>query len=271
MKLNDDLVPTEVYEKLLEIGKQNIQPLKDYYLLIKNYHGLKTFNSTDRELKLVRDFSKKYSIPEGKKIVREALQVLGEEYQTYLDIALKVGNIDYIENPNKVSGAYSTGAQNHDPVILMNWDDKLSSVSTLAHEVGHSVHTLFADKNNKFPLNDYPIILAEVSSTFSEHILFDYLLKHTNSDSEKIYLLQQRVFDMISTFYRQIQFAEFEYQVHKLVQEQLPLTADILMELYKNIENQYGYDLFDDKKREVYHWAYVSHFLNHHFMFINMH
>jgi oligoendopeptidase F len=127
----------------------------------------------------------------------------------------------------------------------MNWDDKLNSVNTLAHESGHSVHTLFADQNQPHPLNNYPIILAEVASTINEHLLFDYMYNHATSDDEKIYLLQQRVFDLVSTFYRQIQFADFEMRAHDLVADGVPQTAKSLAQLFNETQNDYGYGVFD--------------------------
>lgn len=259
MSLASDEMSPKIYEKLLQVGKENIQQLKDYYLLIKNKYKMKKFYSTDRELVLVKEISKNYSIANGKKIVIDALKNLGSEYEEFLHRSLADGQVDYLESANKVSGAYSTSASEFDPLILMNWDNKLNSVTTLAHEVGHSVHTLFSEKFNKYPASDYTIILAEVASTFNEHILFDYLFDLTNSNEEKIYLLQQRIFDLVSTFYRQIQFAEFEYEAHKLVQNQQPLTADELMNLFKGVENKYGYDIFDDHDREVYQWPFISH------------
>jgi oligoendopeptidase F len=127
----------------------------------------------------------------------------------------------------------------------MNWDDKLNSVNTLAHESGHSVHTIFADNFQLQPLNNYPIILAEVASTLNEHILFDYMYAHAQSKEEKIYLLQQRIFEMMSTFYRQIQFADFEYRAHELVQKGIPQTADSLADLFEQTQKEYGYQVFD--------------------------
>ncbi|WP_069117423.1 oligoendopeptidase F [Spiroplasma helicoides] len=260
MSLFNDSVPTEIYEELLRVGKNNIQILKNYYLMIKEKYGLKKFYSTDRELKLTKEFKKTFNVDEAVEIVKDSLSVLGEEYQSNLEIALRDNAIDYYEDTSKRTGAYSSGGFGVQPIILMNWDDKLSSLSTLTHELGHSVHTLLSEKEQPYPLDDYPIILAEVASTFNEHVLFDYLYNKVTDKDEKIYLIQQRIFDIVSTFYRQIQFAEFEYLAHKLVEKDEPLTSDILMELFKKVEMSYGYDIFDDKDREVYHWPYISHF-----------
>ncbi|QGS52385.1 oligoendopeptidase F [Spiroplasma tabanidicola] len=260
MSLKRDNVPVSVYEKLLETGKKHIQVLKNYYLLIKEKYGFKKFNSTDRELVLTKEFNKTYSVDEGIKIVKDSLKVLGDEYVEFLDKASRPNAIDYYEDKTKRSGAYSSGGYGVEPIILMNWSDKLSSLSTLAHELGHSVHTYLSNKYQPFPLGNYPLILAEVASTFNEHILFDYTYKNLKDDSEKVYLLQQRIFDLCSTFYRQIQFAEFEYQAHKMAEKGEPITADSLMNLFLDIENKYGYDIFDDKDRDAFQWPYIGHF-----------
>ncbi|AKX34618.1 oligoendopeptidase F [Spiroplasma litorale] len=260
MYLNSDKVSEKIYEKLISTGKKHINAFEDYFLFIKEVLSLNEIYTTDRELKLVNVETKKYSVEEGISIVKEALKELGNEYEHNLEIAFKDHMIDYYEDVNKVSGAYSSSNYNLDPIILMNWDDQFSSLNTLAHEIGHSVHSLFANDVQQYPLNEYPIILAEVASTFNEHILFDYLLNKTNEKNEKILLIQQRIFDLISTFYRQIQFAEFEHIAHQTVAKGEVLNASKLEEIFKSVENNFGYNIFSDKDRKTYNWPYISHF-----------
>ncbi|AGR41628.1 oligoendopeptidase F [Spiroplasma taiwanense] len=262
MALFNDEVNSNIYLKLIEIGKKYINEFKKYNLLIKEKYNLKTFNSTDRKLKLVQNYDKDFSVEEAIKISKEALKPLGEIYISKLNIALKENLIDFYESQNKVQGAYSSGGNGIEPIILMNWDFKLSSVNTLLHELGHSVHTIFSDEYQKYPLNNYPIILAEVASTLNEHFLFDYMYNQANEKNEKIYLLQQRIFDLNSTFYRQIQFADFEYSAHKLVENSEPITTKTLMELFKTKQIEFGYDIFDDNQLDVYNWSYISHFFH---------
>ncbi|AUM63006.1 oligoendopeptidase F [Spiroplasma monobiae] len=260
MNLFEDQVDLEIYIKFIEFGKNNIEPFKKYNRLIKKICKLDKFYSTDRLLKITKNYSKKFSVEEGINIVKNSLKVLGEQYLEKVDIAFKDNLIDYYEDNNKSDGAYSSGGNGVEPIILMNWDNKLGSVSTLAHEIGHSVHTLFSDEEQTYPLNNYPIILAEVASTFNEHLLFDYLYSNTNDVEEKKYLLQQRLFDLISTFYRQIQFADFEYSAHKLIEEDKPITTEILKELFVKKQNEFGYDEFEDSEEDNYSWPYISHF-----------
>ncbi|ATZ18504.1 oligoendopeptidase F [Williamsoniiplasma somnilux] len=263
--LNGDNIPLSIYLKLLEIGKKFIDPFKEYNLLIKDTFKMDKFYATDRQLKLVHKYNKKFTVEEAQILIKDALQILGKEYLDNLEIAWGDNKIDYYEDTNKRDGAYSTGGAGVDPIILMNWDDKLNSVNTLAHESGHSVHTLFADQNQPYPLSQYPIILAEVASTINEHLLFEYLYNKANDKQEKIYLLQQRISDLMSTFYRQIQFADFEYRAHQLVEKDEPLTADILANLFNETQIDYGYEIFDkneDDKDAIYGWPRISHFFH---------
>ncbi|ATZ16140.1 oligoendopeptidase F [Entomoplasma freundtii] len=259
-----DSIPTEVYFKLLEVGKKNVHLFKNYHQFLKDYFKLDKFYPTDRQLKMVTDYNRTFSVEEAQSLIREALKVLGPEYIENLAIAWSDHHIDYFEDTNKRDGAYSSGGAKLNPIILMNWDDKLNSVHTLAHESGHSVHTLLADANQPYPLSEYPIVLAEVASTINEHLLFDYMYKSAQTKEEKIYLLQQRIFDLLSTFTRQIQFAAFEHEAHELVEKGQPLTADILAKLFKNVQNEYGYDVFDevDAQKLGYGWPRISHFFH---------
>ncbi|ASP28717.1 oligoendopeptidase F [Spiroplasma corruscae] len=260
MHLESDKVSESIYTKLLKAGKTHIATLKKYFNLVKQTHGLKEMFSTDKELKLTNVDATKYSVQEGINIVKEALSLLGDEYKNNLDVAFKDNMIDYYEDVNKVSGAYSSGDYKLDPIILMNWDNQFSSLNTLAHEIGHSVHTIFSTKAQPYPLNNYPIILAEVASIFNEHILFEFMINKTKDNNEKISLIQQRVFDIVSTFYRQIQFAKFEHTAHTMIANGEPLSASKLESIYKDIENEYGYDLFDNKERKTFFWSQISHF-----------
>jgi len=262
--LSGDSVPASVYQKLLGVGKQHIDVFVRYNEILKKGLGLEKFYATDRQLKLRHVEGQTFTVEEGQKVIKEALGVLGDEYLKNLELAWADNRIDYYEDTNKRSGAYSTGGDGVEPIILMNWDDKLNSVNTLAHESGHSVHTLFADQNQPHPLNNYPIILAEVASTINEHLLFDYMYAHAKSDDEKIYLLQQRVFDLVSTFYRQIQFADFEMRAHDLVADGVPQTAESLAQLFNETQNDYGYGVFDKVNEDglPYGWPRVSHFFH---------
>lgn len=263
--LSDDNVNSKLYLKLLKIGEENANLYRDYIKLKKSYLKLDKFYSSDRLLTIGQASTTKYSVDEGIKMVKEALSFLGKDYCKNLDIALETGKVDYYPDTNKRSGAYSSSGPGVNPIILMNWDNSYRSVATLAHELGHSVHTLFAN-TRPYPENEYPIFLAEVASTVNEHFLFDYFYQKTSSNLEKIDMLDKRLGDLFATFFRQIHFANFEYETHKLVEKSEPLNANLLANLFNSISLKYGDDVFDDKPDEynslTYSWTRILHFFH---------
>lgn len=262
--LLDDDVPLVLYENLVKTGQKHASLVEQFYNLKRQFFKFKKFYGSDTNLKMSTLPTKKMSVEEGITAVKEILSILGDEYRQQLNLALLPGRIDYYEDTNKRTGAYSTGGNGVEPIILMNWDDTLNSLNTLAHELGHSVHTLFAEKYQKYPNADYPIILAEVASTVNEHLAFDYLYNNATNDQERIYLLQTHIETVIGTFFRQIQFAEFEWEAHKLVEKEIPLNADILADLFEKTANKYGQKVLDkyDQKIKGYWWPRISHFFH---------
>lgn len=259
-----DNVSLAVYQNLIKVGQKHADLVRDFYRIKKSFFKLKKFYPTDTSLQMAQLPQQKYDVATGIKIIKLVLSVLENEYLEQLDLALLPGRIDYFEDTNKRTGAYSSGGSGVEPIILMNWDDTINAINTLGHELGHSVHTLLSDKYQVYPNNDYPIILAEVASTVNEHLIFDYLYHKAKNDEEKIYLLQTHIETIIGTFFRQIQFAEFEWEAHKLVEQEEPLNADILSNLYRKIADKYGQDVLDvvDEKQKNYSWPRVSHFFH---------
>lgn len=261
--LSDD-VPLILYENLIKLGQKQAILVEEFYNLKRKFFKFKKFYSTDTSLKMTTIPTKKFSVEEGINSIKEILSILGDEYLEQLNLALLPGRIDYYEDTNKRTGAYSTGGNGVEPIILMNWDDTINSLNTLAHELGHSVHTLFSEKYQKYPNADYPIILAEVASTVNEHLAFDYLYNKASNNQERIYLLQTHIETVIGTFFRQIQFAEFEWEAHKLVEKEVPLNADILAALFENTANKYGQKALDkyEEKAKGYSWPRILHFFH---------
>lgn len=264
MSLLGDNVSLTVYENLIKTGQKHADLVREFYQIKKAFFQLDKFYATDASLQMARLPEQKYDVETGIKIIKLVLGVLEKEYLEQLDLALLPGRIDYFEDTNKRTGAYSSGGNGVEPIILMNWDDTINAINTLGHELGHSVHTLLSDKYQTYPNNNYPIILAEVASTVNEHLIFDYLYHKAKSDAEKIYLLQSHIETVIGTFFRQIQFAEFEWEAHKLVEKDEPLNADVLSDLYRRISEKHGQDVLDlvDEKEKNYSWPRVSHFFH---------
>lgn len=260
--LGDKVLP-DMYLTLLEVGKAYIHLYRRFIKIKQKYFQLDKFYATDNHLLMNKTETNKYDVMQGILMVKAAFQPLGEEYLTMLDVALLPGRIDYFEDTNKRGGAYSSSGKGVEPIILMNWDDSLRSVATLAHELGHSVHTLFSNKYQPPNLAQYPIILAEVASTFNEHLLFKYLYTQAKEKDEQIYLLETRINDLMATFFRQIQFAKFEWEAHKLVEQEQPINASILAKLFKDVAIEYGYDVYDEIAGDgIYAWPRILHFFN---------
>jgi len=197
-------------------------------------------------------------------IIKEALSVLGKKYVATLDRAEKERWIDVFPNTGKQSGAYSNGnAYDVHPYILLNFNGKYDDVSTLAHELGHTMHSYFSNKNQPYHNADYPIFLAEVASTANEALLIDYMLKKIDNKEEKLSLLGSYIDGFKGTLFRQTQFAEFELKIHELAEKGEALTGDRFSELYLQIlKEYYGHDknvmVIDDQF--AIEWAYIPHF-----------
>ena len=185
---------------------------------------------------------------------------LGVDYQRQLRDVLQGDWIDVYENPGKRSGAYSAPVYGVHPYMLLNHNDTLDSVFTLAHEMGHSMHTLLSHANQPFVYSGYTIFIAEVPSTLSEGLLLEYMLAHAKSDRERIVLLQHAIDGIVSTFYSQVLFADYELQAHRLVEEGQPVTAAALSDIYFTLYQAYHGDAIDYDETSKMTWARIPHF-----------
>ena len=252
-------IPEDVYLSLINTAKKNTAPIKKYYELRRKYFNLAKHHTYDRFLKF-KESNVKYTYEESKKMVLEATKRINDDYANMAKQALEDGRVDVFPCDGKYNGAYSTGAYDRGSFILLNHTDDLNSAFTLAHECGHSIHTLYSNKNQNPETADYTIFVAEVASTFNEALFLDYLLDNTDSKDEKICLLQEAIDGILSTFYRQSLFADFEYQAHKLKEEGKTLDADTLSEIFiKLYKTYYGINIKSEKYKQ-YVWAYIPHF-----------
>src|SRR5262245_62889139 len=176
--------------------------------------------------------------------------------------ALRGAWIDVYENPGKRSGAYSAPVYGVHPYMLLNYNDTLDAVFTLAHEMGHSMHTLLSNAHQPFVYSAYTIFVAEVPSTLGEALLLEYMLEHASDDREKIVLLQHAIDGIVSTFYTQVMFADYELQAHRLVEGDRPVTADALGEIYTRLLKSYHGDAVDYDALSRVTWARIPHFFS---------
>lgn len=267
--LHKNNIPVSVYDNLIAAINNNFEPMYRWASLKKKLLGLNELHPYDSYVTLFdQKLEKKYSYDEAKKIVIKSLKVMGEEYLTSIQKAFDNRWIDVYETKAKRSGAYSSGTTyGVHPYVLLNWTDMLNDVFTLAHEMGHNMHSYYTGLNQPYVYANYSIFLAEVASTFNENLLLDYLIEHAESKAEKLFLLEKYLNNITTTVYRQVMFAEFESLTHSKVEKGEALTPDTLCLLYKDIYKKYwGPEMVIDEE-ETYTWARVPHFYYNFYVF----
>ena len=258
--LFDDAISKEVYINVINTVKNNLEPLYNYYNLKKECLGLDKMHLYDIYVDLKQDYNREFTFEEAKDLVFKALKPLGDDYLNILQKAFDEKWIDVYNNVGKRSGAYSSGFYDTYPYVLLNFEGKLDDVSTLAHELGHSVHTYLSCHNNTYNNSSYKIFVAEVASTVNEMLLRLYLLNNSKNDNEKLYILNQIMELFKSTIYRQTMFAEFEMNMHNLRNNGEALTYELLCQKYYDLNKIYfGKDVIVDKEI-MYEWERIPHF-----------
>ncbi|MCF7930402.1 MAG: oligoendopeptidase F [Acholeplasmataceae bacterium] len=251
-------IPTSVFHNLKDVAYDHTEPIKRYLALRKKHLNLDIYHTYDRFIRLAKDDTK-YPYEQAKSLFFEAIAHLDKEFVENQHDAIKDGFVDAYPQDGKRTGAYSSGFYGHHPFILLNHDNTLDSVFTLAHEAGHSAHTLFSNAYQPMASSDYTIFVAEIASTFNEHVLLDYLLKKSTTKTQKIALLESAIDGIMSTFYRQTLFATYEFKANQLIEQGIPVTeqtlSQIMIDLYKHF---YDLDItLEDGKQYV--WAYIPH------------
>ncbi len=258
--LAENHIPEQVYDNLVSTVRAGTAPLREYVFLRKQLLGIDDFHFYDFFVPIVPDVDRQYSYEEAEELVLRATAVLGEDYAALMKTAMEDRWIDIYPAKNKVSGAYSTGAYGHHPFMLLNYDSTLDDVFTLAHELGHSMHTWFSNNTQPFLYSDYSLFCAEVASTTNEMLLYHYMLEHAESKELKALLLSKHLDDIRSTFYRQTMFADFEQQTHARAQQGEPLLPQVLCGIHKKLnEDYYGPELVTDDALS-WEWARIPHF-----------
>ena len=253
-------ITPKVYDNLIEVLHRNLYIMDDYYDLKKEVMGLDEIHIYDIYGDLVPSSSKTYTFEEAKDIVIKALSILGDDYITNLKKAFDEKWIDVMPNKGKKGGAYSWGCFTSNPYVLLNFNGKLDDVSTLAHELGHSMHSYYSNKNNPYIYHQYKIFVAEVASQVNELILARYLIDHTDDKNEKLAVLDKLMELYKGSIVRQTMFAEFEYLMHKNEQEGAVLTSEYISDEYYKLYKKYsGKNMISDKEIR-YEWEKIPHF-----------
>lgn len=260
-------IDEKVYDALLRVVNDNLNLLHEYYELRKKVLKLDDMKVYDIHAPILENVDLKFSYEEAKEIICEALKVYGQEYADVLKQAFEDRWIDQIENEGKRSGAYSSGTYGTAPYILLNWNGTLGDVYTLAHELGHSVHSYFTRKNQPFIYGDYSIFLAEIASTTNENLLTAYLLNKYEDKKIQAYIINEFLESFNGTIFRQTQFAEFEHKIHKDAQDNIALTADYLTNTYFEMNKKYLGSAFNFDENIGYEWARIPHFYYNYYVY----
>ena len=260
MSLFRDDVSIDVYNNLIDSVHNHIDYIYDYYKLKKDIMGLDELHLYDIYVPMQKDYDKKYDYEEGKKTILKVLEVFGEEYINKVKEALDSRWIDVYPTKAKRTGGYSGGSYDTYPYILLNYQDKYNDMSTLIHEMGHSMHSYYSRTYNDYQNSEYRIFVAEVASTVNELLLSHYMINHSNSKEEKLSILNNLMELYRATIYRQTMFAEFEKKISNMMDNEEVLTSDKLSNMYYDLNKIYFGDsvVVDDEIR--YEWERIPHF-----------
>lgn len=258
--VDENHVSPKVYENLLEVVHENLEKMHRYVRLRKKCLGLSELHMYDIYTPMIPGADRKISYEEAKKTVLKALEPLGERYIGLLEEGFANRWIDVYENQGKRSGAYSAGAYGTHPYVLLNYDEKLDDMFTLAHEMGHSLHSYFSNETQPYVYSQYKIFVAEVASTCNEVLLMEYLLAHTEDKKERAYFINHFLDSFKATVYRQAMFAEYEKITNELAEAGESLTADVLKKIYYDLNcKYYGPDMVSDEEI-AWEWCRIPHF-----------
>ncbi len=259
--LHGNAIPAAVVENLIAAARAGVEPMRRYHRLRRERLKLERYYPYDFSIPVV-EWDHRYDYSTVAAPIVEAVAPLGADYQARMRRGFSERWIDVFENDGKRSGAYSASVYGKHPYMLMNWNETLDDVFTMAHEMGHSMHTMLSHETQPFVYSDYTIFVAEVASTLNEALLLDHLLERTGSDAERSVLLQHAIDNITSTFYTQVMFADFELQVHRRVERDEPVTADVLNILYKELCEAYYGDAVSLEELTPITWARIPHFFN---------
>jgi oligoendopeptidase F len=270
-QLDGPNIPVSVYTRLVDGVNRNLPAFHRYLKLRAKMMKLDQLHYYDLYAPLVASADVKYSPEEAQKLVLDAVAPLGRDYQATIQRAFDDRWIDLFPNDGKRSGAYSNGgAYDVHPYMLINYNGQYNDVSTLAHELGHTMQSYFSNRTQPYPLANYPTFVAEVASTFNESLLIDHMLKTIKDDDTRLSLLGNYLENIKGTVFRQTQFAEFELRMHEMAQKGQPLTGDALARLYLEITKKYyghdkGISIVDDYV--AHEWSYIPHFYRDFYVF----
>ena len=268
MSLSKNNIPLSVYDNLIESVHRHLNLMYRYLAIRKKLLSVDELHYYDVYAPLSKGSNKQYTYKQAQQMVLEAVSPLGQEYQKKVQQAFDEKWVDVYPNVGKSNGAYSSGTYHSNPYIMMNFNGSLDSVSTLAHEMGHSLHTYLTNSHQPVQYSDYSLFVAEVASTVNENLLIDQLLQNCNDPRERLALLNEYLEGFKGTVYRQTMFAEFEMKAHQMAQQGQSLDCDSLSEVYENLIKLYFGDELVIDPEVKYEWARIPHFFNPFYVYV---
>ena len=268
MSLSKNNIPLSVYDNLIESVHRHLNLMYRYLAIRKKLLSVDELHYYDVYAPLSKGSNKQYTYKQAQQMVLEAVSPLGQEYQKKVQQAFDEKWVDVYPNVGKSNGAYSSGTYHSNPYIRMNFNGSLDSVSTLAHEMGHSLHTYLTNSHQPVQYSDYSLFVAEVASTVNENLLIDQLLQNCNDPRERLALLNEYLEGFKGTVYRQTMFAEFEMKAHQMAQQGQSLDCDSLSEVYENLIKLYFGDELVIDPEVKYEWARIPHFFNPFYVYV---
>jgi oligoendopeptidase F len=258
-KLDDDNIPVEVVEKLIDTARNGGGPLQRYHLLRKKFLGLERYRYFDAYLPLAEV---EWTLPYDAvgRLIIDSVEIFGQDYQQTVERSFTERWIDVYENEGKRSGAFSAGVYGVHPYMLLNYADTLNDAFTVAHEMGHTMHTVLSHETQPYATSSYSIFVAEVASMTNESLFLDRLLADEDDPSRRVTLLQHAIDDIAAGFYRQAMFADFELRAHREVEQGRPITSDVLQTTYLDVLEGFFSDALDDQEWYRNTWGRIPHF-----------
>jgi oligoendopeptidase F len=258
--VSNNFIPEKVYDQLISTIHDNLHLLHRYVALRKQVLGVEELHMYDLFTPLVKEVKMEMPYETAKDVMVKSFAPLGKEYQETVQKGLDSRWVDVLENKGKRSGAYSSGTYGTNPYVLMNWQNNVDNLFTLAHEFGHSMHSYYSRQNQPYQYGDYSIFVAEVASTCNEELLFDHLMNTIEDEQQKIYLLNHWLDGFRGTVFRQTMFAEFEQIIHEMDRNGEALTADSLTKVYYELNTKYFGDAMKVDEEIGLEWARIPHF-----------
>jgi oligoendopeptidase F len=266
--LDPDAIPLTVYTNLIDTINANLHHMHRYMRLRKRLLKLDELHMYDIYVPLIGDVQSKYTYDQAREMMVAGMAPLGKDYVSAMRHGLYDGRwVDVYENEGKRSGAFSYGAYTSQPYILMNYQDNVESMFTLAHELGHSMHSYYTRRTQPYTYGHYTLFVAEVASTLNEALVVEHMLQTTDDRNLQLYLINHRIEDFRRTMFRQVMFAEFEYEIHRRAEAGEALTPDMLSELYYDMNKRYhGPDVVSDEQIAL-EWSRIPHFYSNFYVY----